>query len=334
MGVYAPTRSRLGTFVSVLSALFAGGSGANQAFGADASDPYMTILGYFNTIRDLGGVKNLVSDDIPPVIRSICERNGWPPRNVDRWELELTGRIEAEDVAGRLKLLETPYVQEGADFVAATNMISVGVDVNRLGSMVVDGQPKTTAEYIQASSRVGRQRAGLVIVVYNAMRPRDVSHYEHFLAYHQSYYRFVEASSITPFSDGCIERFAAGGYVTAYRLGDRDSSQDAADRFKTDESGQRESIARYFEDRAAMQGKHEAKAVRARSDRITSVWSSEPRPLRYSTIPSRFDKPGAQPPKTAVIAPPRSGADIALFEAPLSMRNVESKITLKVTTND
>ena len=334
MGVYAPTRSRLGTFVSVLSALFAGGSGATQAFGTDASDPYMTVLGYFNTIRDLGGVKNLVSDDVPPVVRSICERNGWPARSVDRWELELTGRIEAEEVAGRLKLLETPYASDGADFVAATNMISVGVDVNRLGLMVVDGQPKTTAEYIQASSRVGRQRPGLVIVVYNAMRPRDVSHYEHFLTYHLSYYRFVEAGSITPFSDGCIERFAAGGYVAAYRLGDRDSTQDAADRFKTDESGQREVIARFFEDRAAMQGVHEAKSIRARSDRITSVWSTDARPLRYSTIPSRYDKPGKQPPKMAVIAPPGSNEDIALFEAPLSMRNVESKITLKVTTND
>ena len=306
MGVYAPTRSRLGTFVSVLSALFAGGSGATQAFGADASDPYMTVLGYLNTIRDLGGVKNLVSDDVPPVVRSICERNGWPARSIDRWELELTGRIEAEEVAGRLKLLETLYVSEGADFVAATNMISVGVDVNRLGLMVVDGQPKTTSEYIQASSRVGRQRPGLVIVVYNAMRPRDVSHYEHFLTYHLSYYRFVEAGSITPFSDGCIERFAAGGYVAAYRLGDRDSTQDAADRFKTDESGQREVIAKFFEDRAAMQGVHEARSIRARSDRITSVWSTDARPLRYSTIPSRYDRPGTQPPKTAVIARPEA----------------------------
>ena len=117
----------------------------------------MTVLGYFNTIRDLGGVKNLVSDDVPPVVRSICERNGWPARSIDRWELELTGRIEAEEeVAGRLKLLETPYVSEGADFVAATNMISVGVDVNRLGLMVVNGQPKTTSgNIIQASSRSG-----------------------------------------------------------------------------------------------------------------------------------------------------------------------------------
>ena len=83
-----------------------------------------------------------------------------------------------------------------------------------------------------------------------------------------------------------------------------------------------------------MQGVHEAKSIRARSDRITSVWSTDARPLRYSTIPSRYDRPGKQPPKTAVIAPPGSNEEIALFEAPLSMRNVESKITLKVTTND
>jgi hypothetical protein len=79
-------------------------------------------------------------------------------------------------------------------------MVSVGVDVPRLGCMVVGGQPKNTAEYIQSTSRVGRRSPGLVVTVYNWARPRDLSHYETFAHYHATFYRQVEALSVTPFA--------------------------------------------------------------------------------------------------------------------------------------
>jgi hypothetical protein len=84
----------------------------------------------------------------------------------------------------------------------------VGLDITRLGLMLMLGQPKTTAEYIQASSRVGRDqsRPGLVAVLLNPNRPRDRSHYEHFAHSHDVFYRDVEATSVTPFSERALER--------------------------------------------------------------------------------------------------------------------------------
>ena len=100
----------------------------------------------------------------------------------------------------------------------ATNMISVGVDVPRLGAMVVAGQPKSTGEYIQATSRVGRQQPGLVMAVYNWARPRDLSHYETFDHYHRTLYRQVEALSVTPFAPRALDRGLTGVLASLLRL--------------------------------------------------------------------------------------------------------------------
>ena len=104
------------------------------------------------------------------------------------------------------------------DVLLATNMVSVGVDVQRLGLMVVAGQPKTTAEYIQATSRVGRKFPGLVFTVYNWTRPRDLSHYERFEHYHATFYKHVEALSVTPFASGALSRGLTALLVSCVRL--------------------------------------------------------------------------------------------------------------------
>lgn len=164
----------------------------------------------------------------------------WQPDIV-----ELTSRVGAADLRDVLDQLFQPHrfriekseksksgfrlEHEGIDLVLATNMISVGVDVSRLGMMVVVGQPKTTAEYIQASSRVGRdydKAPGVVFTLSNWARPRDLSHWEQFEHYHDTFYRNVEAQSVTPFAPRALDRGATGVLVSLLRGGVDDWAPD------------------------------------------------------------------------------------------------------------
>lgn len=97
-------------------------------------------------------------------------------------------------------------------------MIAVGMDVDRLGLMVVTGQPKQNSEYIQATSRIGRAFPGLVVALYNPYRPRDLSHYENFTGYHSQLYRFVEGTTATPFSARARDRVLHALVISAIRL--------------------------------------------------------------------------------------------------------------------
>jgi hypothetical protein len=208
-----------------------------DAFGPVA-DPYMTLVGYFNSLRELGGMKRLAEDDVQTrsyrVKMSLVQRPGLAQRSVSTLA-ELTSRVSNADIPKYLDQLEIPFAgtfdpAEGKfvaervpnasrpiDVVLATNMLSVGVDVNRLGIMVVNGQPKGTAEYIQATSRVGRAYPGLVAAVLTWARPRDLSHYETFEHYHATFYQHVEAQSVTPFSPRAMDRGLTGAMLAIIR---------------------------------------------------------------------------------------------------------------------
>lgn len=192
------------------------------------ADPFMTALCYFNALRELGGARRIVEDEV----RDRAGRYGAQRRRVDpadspfadrriKEPMELTSRVTTDEVAKAKQRLESVFGRdaETIDVALATNMISVGLDISRLGLMVVQGQPKTAAEYIQATSRVGRDhhRPGLVLAVLNLHKPRDRMHFEQFGQFHRTFYRAVEATSVTPWAARALDRALAAVVVAAAR---------------------------------------------------------------------------------------------------------------------
>jgi hypothetical protein len=183
----------------------------------------MTLLGYFNSLRELGGSRRIVEDEIYLQAQSRWKRHRRDPadtlfcnRWIDRNPVELTSRVGTDEVASARRRLAAGFIEKDkVDVALATNMISVGLDIVRLGLMLVFGQPKTSSEYIQATSRVGRDKTkpGLIVTLLNAHKPRDRSHYERFNVYHRTFYRSVEATSVTPFSPRALDRALAGALV-------------------------------------------------------------------------------------------------------------------------
>lgn len=190
-------------------------------------DNYWTIVCYFNSIRELGNSLTQLEDDVKGRYEYLRDTkfkiiNEMKNVKYPSYFTELTSRKSSDEVAEILARLEysicdNDNMENVLDCVASTNMISVGVDVGRLGTMIVAGQPKTNSEYIQASSRVGRSNPDLVVTLYNANRSRDRSHYEQFLKYHSGMYRYVEATSLTPFSDQAVLKGVHAVFVTLCR---------------------------------------------------------------------------------------------------------------------
>ena len=226
-------------------------SAAQQLYESEgaAADPWMTLVGYFNSMRELGGMRRASEDAVRSRLIHMDAR-GLARRKLNPMGIEeLTSRRGAAEIPTILDRLETAYKPEleqqrkemrkagnlppiaemPVDVLLATNMISVGVDVSRLGLMIVASQPKNTAEYIQATSRIGRAFPGLVCTAYNWTRPRDLSHYERFEHYHATFYQQVEALSVTPFSPRALDRGLAAVLVSQIRLaGERYNANETA----------------------------------------------------------------------------------------------------------
>lgn len=289
-GIMAPGSSHATLMVRVYASLL---QAAAQIPGDDpGADLYWSLVGYFNSLRVLGGAYIQVIDDVPDQIKVVAARRGETPR-VLGLPREMTSRKKSTEIPAELKILARGRGEpDAADVILATNMISVGVDVDRLGLMVVMGQPQTTSEYIQATSRVGRQSPGLVVVLYNANRSRDLSHYEDFTAYHRGLYRHVEATGATPFAPRARDRGLHGVLVSLARLTIPEAAPDraAADVAQWSE-GLGEAVDLIVEranlTRPAagsmddLPEDESAEKIREQLDRLCDQWEGSPRPITH-----------------------------------------------------
>lgn len=270
VGVMAPGTSHATLMVRVYAAIL---QAAQDLPGdPDVRDPYWTLLGYFNSLRVLGSANLQVEGDVRDRLQLVARRKQKNPRELEP-PVELNSRVPSAEIPQTLKSLEkTVSSGEAIDVVLATNMISVGVDIDRLGLMAVMGQPQSSAEYIQATSRVGRQHPGLVVTIFNSARSRDRSHYENFVPYHQALYRAVEATSATPFAARARDRALHGVLVSMARLLVDDLAANDGARRVQDRYDEMTQLAEYLEQRAAALSPEEATDTERQLGELLKVW--------------------------------------------------------------
>ncbi|WP_223483344.1 hypothetical protein [Stenotrophomonas sp. OVS01A] len=298
------------------------------ALPAKLDDAYWTVLAYLNSRRELGRTITAASQEIPDRIKAIATTSD-NVRQVNKI-MELSSQM-ASDMGEAIRTLQrkgTPS-SPATDFVPCTNIISVGVDIDRLGLMLINGQPKLTSEYIQASSRVGRSplvAPGLVVTLYSPAKPRDRSHYEDFAAYHQSFYRYVEPTSVTPYAPPARKRTLHAALISMVRHATPYSSNDQAGAVPLDDAvviG----LVEQFKTRVRFADSVEADEVWREIDSILHVWKEQNEAggkVVYVSSGRQFV--GTE---TALIRdfgdPPKWG----MFETMRSVRNVEPDIHLR-----
>lgn len=215
----------------------------------ESIDNYWTVVSYYNSLKDVGKIYNKIGDEIYSFTANLQIRLfkdlyrfnflGLPKRTK-----ELTSRIPSERIKSTLddimerftkdKFTEKngkKYLNDIVDLVLATNMISVGIDVSRLNIMLINGMPRNVAEYIQASSRIGRETYGLVVTLLSANRAREKSFFEHFIPFHRSFYKYIEPLSVTSFTENTIDKMLTSLIISFVRqkypgeLGDNNQAQ-------------------------------------------------------------------------------------------------------------
>lgn len=216
-----------------------------------AMDSYHTTISYFNSLKEVGKTQSQVQTYILKELRRVFNRVIRPQKLMHSLytygplcDAELTGRLSGEEVKNELRNVETKWIAQSRfanlkddriesgkvppEFVVATNMISVGIDVSRFNTIIMNSMPRNTAEYIQASSRVARKYYGLVLTVHHPFRARDVSHYEKFIEFHEKMYSYVEPISITPFTKKSVERYMGLYLATMIRHTTRFTERNSA----------------------------------------------------------------------------------------------------------
>lgn len=321
------TAGRSATYM--LQALVASLLQAATASGASPRerDHYWTLVAYFNSLRELGRALVLMQDDVPVSIRQFAARRGEQQRRIEA-PAELTSRVRSYEIRDMLERLNKPASDpEAVDLLVASNMISVGMDIPRLGLMVVNAQPKTLSEYIQATSRVGRGDApGVVITMYNSMRARDRSHFETFETWHRCLYRDVEATSVTPFASRAQDKALHAVLVALVRHLVRGMDRrPVLDNIRRTDA---ERIASTIEARVARVDPSERTIVSQKLQRLIDQWESRPDLQMYWDDYNRRTSllMSAEQFAAKVDVDPdldAEGARRALWPTPNSMREVE-----------
>lgn len=295
-------------------------------FRDDILDSYWTLPVYHNSRRELGKTMTLARDDIPERIKVITSE----PRNIE-WVEELSAGIRGSKIPEVLKDLGRP-APRAIDVLPCTNMISVGVDISRLGMMVITGQPKATAEYIQASSRVGRSKErppGIVITQYSPTKPRDRSHYETFKSYHQALYRHVEPTSVTPWAQPALERALHAALIAAVRVTGYLRTNENAKHFSASNS-QFLTIYETLVSRinAAMAGmpQNEQEGARQYLQSLIDTWEERAKQGGLTHYESTHAGKQFKP----LIQPFESNSDTEAWKTLNSMRNVDTETNLYI----
>ena len=355
LGIASPGRNAKVTMRQVLLPLMAAAQKAYRDAGgreneANPADPYMTVLAYFNSLRELGGARRIVEEEVQNTLRRYGarlrigqERRYFRDRSTYVEPLELTSRVSTADVARARQRLGLPFHESGrVDCALATNMISVGLDIQRLGLMVVLGQPKTNAEYIQATSRVGRddERPGLVLNLLNVHKPRDRSYYERFRHYHETFYRAVEAGSVTPFAARALDRGMAGAMVALARhaappLTPAKGPAGLADVRVELERRLVEAFAGRLRDQPLEEAEREERlrSVRNRTVDLLDSWQrvvDDYREVGTDVKYQRYERPGGKPLLREMLDTEFESEHHRKFRANRSLRDVEPEVHLYV----
>lgn len=355
VGILATGSSSDATTAIRLFAALLYGAKAMDVAGEEDRDPYWTNIGYYNSIRELGQAATWIRADIDQHLDVMYKRRfddkRYPSKEEYRksrryiWrDEELTSRIPGNEVTASLANLGIKYPvvadedgkvrERPIDICLATNMISVGLDVPRLGLMTVAGQPKTTAEYIQATSRVGRsakEAPGVVFVLYRPSRPRDRSHYEHFKSYHSRVYCNVEPTSVTPFSAPVRERALHAIMVAMMRLESDNMFNEDPPKFPDDDL--RERVRSIIENRVDDIDCEELDATLARMELILQNWEDW-NPQKWEPAKNQ-DWSYADP--VPLMYPAGSHPNEAWgghgMETPISMRSVDASCEAGILAN-
>ncbi|KPC96825.1 helicase [Streptomyces sp. NRRL F-6602] len=293
----------------------------------ETKDAYWTVVAYHNSLRELGRTVTIARDDIPARLEHLTRGDARRRELDDESVVELTSNIPRAAQPRLLERLGKTFADpESVSFLATTNMLSVGVDVPRLGLMIMNGQPKTTSEYIQATSRVGRRHVpGLIVTLFRSTKPRDRSHYESFGVYHRSLYRHVEPTSVTPWSLPSRKRALHAVLTILVRHGvGLDAENRAGDIL--DHTEEVAAVRDLIVEHVRRSEPDEADAAAEQLDTLIETWRQEAEIARGEGDRLYYRHQGRQ--YSALLAD--FGKQGGMWETPQSMRNVDRECLVVV----